>query len=236
METAAATSSQNRIEETLFSFNTASIVSQLNSTYGVNGWTITSATVTLNSSFPTGGTQPGNSSFNMINAGSFQLSWLSNNTWNASGGTTVTYDNISTYLPASGSSNLLQTFGTYYYFADGTTPLTWSLAETSGFLADILSGGEVTIFSTPADNTVGYLFNTNTKGDPPVPRYHRPGDTDPCTPDVSAARFRARRAGLHEEKNFQHIILRHLRYIPNPASRFIRLEAGLLIIRCEKDA
>ena len=165
VEIAAATTSQPDIEEALFSFNTASIASQFNALYGINGWTITSASVTLNSNYPSAGTQPNNASFNVIDPGLFQLSWLSNNSWNQN---TVTYNTISTYLPGTGNNNQQQTFGTYYYFADGTSTLTWVIGGSTGLLSGILSGGEISIFGTPDDNVVGYLFNTNTKGDPPI--------------------------------------------------------------------
>ena len=165
MEIAVATTAQPAIEEALFSFNTESLVYQLNQAFPT-GWTITSLSVTLNSNYATAGTQPGNSSFNVINPGLFQLSWLSNNGWQSG----VSYNTIANYLPGTGNSNQELSLGTYNYLADGTTPLTWALSATSaaGLLAELTTGGEVTIFGTPDSSTVGYLFNTSTKGDPPI--------------------------------------------------------------------
>ena len=165
MEIAAPTSSQPSIEETLMSFNTASIVSQLDYQYGYNQWKITSVSVTLNSNYPSAGTQPNNGSFDVINSGLFSLSSLSNNSWNPSA---VTYNNISNYLPGSGNSNKSESLGTFYYAADGTSTLTWTLAQASAFMSSVAEGSEVTILGTPGDTSVGYLFNTTTKGDPPV--------------------------------------------------------------------
>ncbi len=166
MEVAAPTSSQDTTEEAMFSFNAASIASQLNAEFP-HGWTVTSISVTLNSNNPTAGVQPNNSRFNVIDPGLFQLSWLSNNGWQSG----VSYNTLSNYLPGSGNSNQEQLLGTYYYFADGTSTLAWFLNSSSGIVNEILSGGEISILATPGDTIagqVGYLFNTNVKGDPPV--------------------------------------------------------------------
>jgi hypothetical protein len=164
MEIAAPTAGQDRIQETLFSFDTADIKSQLDGIYGVNAWQVTSLTVTLYSNYPTAGIQPNNSRFNKIAAGLFCLSWLSNDSWDED---TVTYNNVANYLPGVGS-NTMETLGTYYFYADGTGALTWVLTMTSGIVGDILAGDTISIFGTPADSTVAYLFNTTTKGTPPV--------------------------------------------------------------------
>lgn len=166
MEIAAPTASQNRTVEALFSFNTSSLKTQFDTAYGVGGWVVSSVSVILKSNNPTAGKQPNNTGyFNVIAAGYFTLSWLSNDSWNEN---TVTWNNISGYLAGTGS-NLQEAIGTYHFIGDGTSPLTWALSPTtaSGFLSDLLSGGEISIFGTP-DAVVSYLFNTNTQGNPPI--------------------------------------------------------------------
>ncbi len=159
MEIAAQTPVQDRLLEAIFSFNTASIASQLNSQ-----WVIKSVSVTLCSNYPTAGGQANNGAFNIIAPGFFTLSWLSNDSWPE----LVTYNTISAYLPGFGAGNRMETLGTYYYPANGTSPLTWGFSLSPGLLGDLLSGSEITIFGTPADTSVGYLFNQIRKGVPPV--------------------------------------------------------------------
>jgi hypothetical protein len=154
-EIAAPTASQPRLEEGIFSFNTARIVSLLDYEYGYRQWTITSITVTMHSNYPSAGTQPNNPRFNMINSGFFSLNWLSNDSWNAN---TLMYYDLADYLPGVGN-NMMETLGTYYYPANGQGSFTWTLALTSGFLADVMAGSEITIFGAPEDTTVGYLYN-----------------------------------------------------------------------------
>lgn len=163
MEIAAPTSSQNRTEEALISWDTSAVKSQFDSYFGVGKWVVTSISVTFSSNYSSAGTQPNNDRFNVISPGLFTLSWLSNDSWDEN---TVNWFNLSDYLPGSGNSNTMESLGTYYYFADGTTQLIWFLDETPGLLGDILSGSTISIFGTPGDivaGTVGYLFNTGTK-------------------------------------------------------------------------
>ena len=74
------TAAPGNTEYGLMEFNSASIVSQLNSTYP-GGWTITGVSVSLAANFATAGVYPNNSVFNEIEPGNFTLSWLSNNGW-----------------------------------------------------------------------------------------------------------------------------------------------------------
>jgi hypothetical protein len=166
MEIAAPSASQVKTIEALFSFNTSSLKSQFDAAYP-GGWVISSVSVTLWSNNPTAGQQPNNTGqFNKIAAGYFGLSWLSNDSWDEN---SVTWNNVAAYLPGTGS-NTQETIGTYHFIGDGADPLVWALSPTtsSGFWSDLLAGGEVSIFGTPADTVVSYLFNTNTKGAPPV--------------------------------------------------------------------
>lgn len=81
MEIAVPTAAQTRTEESLIRFNTSAIESAFNTDYGAGNWTITSVTLSLFSNFSTAGQQPGNSSFNVIAAGNFELDWLSDDNW-----------------------------------------------------------------------------------------------------------------------------------------------------------
>lgn len=150
----------------LMEFNSASIASQLNSTYGAGGWEITGVSVSLASNFATKNVYPNKNVFNEIEPGNFTLSWLSNNGWvvGQSGG--VTWNNLPNYLPGGSISNL-EAEGTFNWAANGVGSRTgYALTPTSDLLNDIESGGLVSIIGTPADSNVGYLSNTPTQGNP----------------------------------------------------------------------
>jgi hypothetical protein len=165
MEIAGPTTAQNNTEESLVQFNTATIQSDFNTDYGAGNWAVTAVTLTLFSNFPQGGVQPGNSSFNVIAPGGFELDWLSANNWTQS---EITYNYMPNLLPGTGN-NALDSLGDFNYQANGTSPVTWSLNLDPNMVREIDSGGLITIFGQPtAGSTVGYLFNTTTQGNPPV--------------------------------------------------------------------
>ncbi|MGD0816495.1 MAG: PEP-CTERM sorting domain-containing protein [Verrucomicrobiota bacterium] len=157
MEIAVPTTAQPRTEETLIQFNTAALQSDFNADYGAGNWAVTAVTLTLFSNFATAGQQPGNSSFNQIAAGNFELDWLSDNNWSASA---ITWNTLPTVLPGTGN-NTLDSLGDFNYLASGTSPNTWTLGLDPNLVSEIGSGGLVSIFGQPtAGSTVGYLFNT----------------------------------------------------------------------------
>jgi hypothetical protein len=157
MEIAVPTTAQNRTEESLIRFNTAAIESGFNTDYGVGNWTITSITLTLYSNFATAGQQPGNSSFNQIAAGEFELDWLSNDSWSS---TAITWNTLPSVLPGTGN-NALDSLGDFNWPATGSSSAIWTLDLDPNLVNNITSGGLATIFGQPTSgSTVGYLFNT----------------------------------------------------------------------------
>jgi hypothetical protein len=157
MEIAVPTAAQPRTEESLIRFNTATEEAAFNADYGAGNWAVTSVTLTLYSNFATAGQQPGNSSFNQIAAGGFELDWLSNNSWNETG---ITWNTLPSVLPGA-DGNTLASLGDFYWPATGASSTTWTLGLDPNLVNDIGVGGLVTIFGQPtAGSTVGYLFNT----------------------------------------------------------------------------
>jgi hypothetical protein len=124
MEIASPTAAQPRTEESLVRFDTANIQSAFNAAYGAGNWMITGVTLTQYSNFATGGVQPGNSSFNVIAPGGFELDWLSNNSWNETG---ITWNTLSSVLPGAGA-NTEASLGDFNWSANGTSPSTWTLS------------------------------------------------------------------------------------------------------------
>ena len=164
------TAAPGNTEYGLMEFNSASIVSQLNSTYP-GGWTITGVSVSLAANFATANVYPNNSVFNEIEPGNFTLSWLSNNGWVSSHSGGATWNNLPNYVPGASNSNLEEAEGTFYWPADGVhgvdgSPISYALTPTGDLLNDIASGGFVSLIGTPADSEVGYLSNTPTQGNP----------------------------------------------------------------------
>jgi hypothetical protein len=164
LQISAPTVSQNWTHETLLGFNTASVKSQFDSYYGAGKWTISWIGIGMGSNYPYAGTQPNNPRWNVISPGLFSFSWLSNDNWDEG---TVTWNNLSSLLPGTGS-NTEERLGTYYFFGDGSDGF-WALSKTYGVVSDILSGSEISIFGEPGDTiagTVGYLFSGPRRGAP----------------------------------------------------------------------
>ncbi len=165
------TAAPGNTEYSLMDFNSAAIVSQLNSTYGAGGWAITGVSVSLAANFATAGVYPNNSVFNEIEPGNFTLSWPSNNGWVSSHSGGVTWNNLPNYVPGASNSNLEEAEGTFSWAADGVhgvdgSPISYALTPTSDLLNEVESGGIVSIIGTPADNQVGYLSNTPLQDNP----------------------------------------------------------------------
>jgi len=163
MVAGSASASANGTFESLLMFNLSGAATQFNSQFGTGDWTITSVTLTLAGNNGIQGQQPNNAIFPTINAGSFTITLMSNDTWlegtgNPSNPTTdgVTYDTLSSYL-GSGDTAV----GTYSYVPPGNNvQQTWAMSDATGFQAEIVSGSDVSLLVSPADTTIGYLFNS----------------------------------------------------------------------------
>jgi len=158
MEIAAPTTAQARTEETLLGFNTAAMQTSFNTTYGSGGWAVTDVTLSLFSNVALAGTQPGNSSFNKIAAGSFEFDLLSDNNWSQ---TAITWNTLPAILPGGANNNTSTSLGTFNWAASGAASSIWTLTAVQPLVGDIDSGSEITILGQPsAGSTVGYLYNT----------------------------------------------------------------------------
>ncbi len=136
-----------------------------------SGWTITSVTLSLASNYGDNGEQPNNAIFSPIAGGSFNITWLTNDTWvegsagggggSVSNGSTqgITWDSLPNYLTSS-TDELLGNY-TYSPPGDGVYQ-SYSLGLTEGFVSDIEAGSAVTLYFTPGDSTISYLFNSKT--------------------------------------------------------------------------
>jgi hypothetical protein len=153
--------------DSVIQFNSAAAVTQFNSTYGAGNWQITGVQLALASNFATQGQQPNNNIFNAINAGSFGITWISDNSWvegsgsgmgepGYPGNSEVSFNSIPTLL--SGTTDSL---GTFVYTPPGNSSyLTYNLPLNADLVNDAAAGGPVSLYFYAADNQVGYLFNS----------------------------------------------------------------------------
>ncbi len=152
--------------DTVLMFNTAAAFSQFNTAYGAGNWTITGVTLSLASNFGTNGATPG-SQFNTVRGGNFNIDWLSDNSWvgGSGGGMGGTgYPNNSSVSYAYEPTLLsfpYDSLGTFTYTPPGNnTYANYALPLDANLLANASAGGEVSLYFTPADNQISYLFNT----------------------------------------------------------------------------
>ncbi len=159
---APASSAKGEFDSVIM-FNTASAVSQFNTTYGAGNWQITGITLQLASNFGTQGAQPNNAIFNTINAGSFGIDWLANDSWmegtgggNGAANGAVSFNSISSLL-APGFDSL----GTYTYTPPGNNVyVNYSLSLDANLVSDATAAGAVSLYFYAADAQLGCLFNS----------------------------------------------------------------------------
>ena len=159
---APASSAKGEFDSVIM-FNTASAISQFNSAYGAGNWTITGFTLSLASNFGTQGAQPGNNIFNTINAGSFGIDWLANNSWvegtgggNGAANGAVSFNSIPGLLSPGYDSLGAQT----YTPPGNNVYVNYSLALDPNLVSGATAGGNVSLYFYAADNQVSYLFNS----------------------------------------------------------------------------
>jgi hypothetical protein len=140
-------------------FNVAASIAAFDAEYGVGGWKLDSATLTLTTNYGTAGTQPGNPRFSKIAAGGFEVWLFDDDTWtDGSGG--LTYNSyLSDY--ADTDTTLL---GSYTWATSATQNSidSYTLSYLDPLLTDLLtdSGSLLSLQITPSDDVVSYLFNT----------------------------------------------------------------------------
>ncbi len=149
--------------DSVIMFNTASAVSQFNTTYGAGNWTITGLKLSLASNYGTQGAVPNNNLLNMVSGGSFGIDWLANDSWvegtgggNGAANGAVSFNSISNLLSPGYDS-----LGTYNYTPPGNNVYAnYSLLLDANLVSDAAAGGAVSLYFYAADNQVSYLFNS----------------------------------------------------------------------------
>jgi hypothetical protein len=114
------------------------------------------------------GTQPGNGIFNSINAGNFNIQWVSVDSWiegTGNGMGVAAGSSISLSTKSSLFAGTTDGLGTFTYTPPGNNIyVSYTLPLDSGLVTDTAGGGDVSLYFSAADNAVGYLFNARSFG------------------------------------------------------------------------
>ncbi len=178
--------------QSIIKFNLSNAVALFNTNYGAGDWTITGISLALTSNYGTGGVQPNNAIFPVINGGQFVIEWLADDDWVEGTGTPnlpttdgVTYDSLPGLLSAAH-----EILGTNTYSPPGNNvPVSYALPLTANLVADVSAGGDVTFLFYAADDQIGYLFNSYSYGRGNEPLIRVTAMPSPAPPKILSAFF-----------------------------------------------
>lgn len=143
--------------QTVMRFDLSGALSSFNAQYGAGQWSVQSVSLELTSS------PHGNVIYNAVNAGTFNISLMLNNSWvegtgNASSPTTdgITYSTLLNTYVSENDQNL----GTGNFPGGMTGANTYSLNLSPGLVSDILDGSDLSLRLFAADTNVSYLFSS----------------------------------------------------------------------------
>jgi hypothetical protein len=149
-----ASGTVNGVADTFIRFNTAALVTSLNSVFGPNNWVINGVTLRVVEM-----AAPGNTVFTR-GKGAFEIRWISNDSWTEGTGmpNAPTTDGI-----AYNDEPLLLTntvsLGIFTNAAANATDL-FSVTLPPALTSDISAGGDVSLYLTAADTGIGFTFNS----------------------------------------------------------------------------
>lgn len=144
--------------QSVLRFDVSAAKAAFDAQYGAGLWSIQSVTLQLTANNPAS-----NPIFNAQGAGQFQLSWMQNDTWVEGTGTpnAPTTDGISfNSLQSTFIGPNDEAIGTFSFAGATSGSNTYTLTLSSGFTADLLNGGLVSLRVYSADSNVSYLFNS----------------------------------------------------------------------------
>lgn len=148
----------------LLRFDLSSATATFNSTYGTGGWSIDSIALQLTT------TTANNAIFNPSQPGTFDVKWISSNSWvegtgnpknpSSTGVKWTDFAGLTSGAQAEGVFNVTNT-------GDGVTA-SYTLSPSSGLLFALQTGRQASLALTadPTDSTMSALFNTRDFGTP----------------------------------------------------------------------
>lgn len=150
---------QNGLFDTLMRFSMSNVVSELNEGLG-DDWIVTGIRLVV-----TEMATPDNAIFN-IGIGRFEVRWIASDNWSEGSGkpNAPTTDGVTWQdLPAILNSNLDVSLGVFTNTA-ANTQISNSLSLAESCIADIRSGGELSLYLTAASPDIGFTFNSRNFG------------------------------------------------------------------------
>jgi len=146
--------------QSVIKFNLSGALASFNAQYGPGTWSIQSVSLQLTSS------GHGNPIYNDIAPGRFGISLMQNNGWlEGTGNASNPADNGLTFNSLQNvfiNNSTDQSLGTFNFPGGSSGANNYSLNLSSGLLADLLNGSDLSLRLFAADNQVSYLFNART--------------------------------------------------------------------------
>jgi hypothetical protein len=146
--------------QSVINFDLSGALANFNAQYGPGNWSIQSVSLQLTSS---GHSNP---IYNDIVPGLFGISLLQNNSWlegtgNASNPANngITFNSLQNVFINNSTD---QALGTFNFPGGSSGANSYSLNPSSGLLADILNGSNLSLRLFAADNQISYLFSART--------------------------------------------------------------------------
>ncbi|MEY2525636.1 MAG: hypothetical protein QOE73_407 [Verrucomicrobiota bacterium] len=142
--------------QSVLQFDLSATKTSFDAQFGAGLWSIESVTLQLTA------TPVNNAIFNAISAGQFEISWMQNDSWTEGTGTPtvptttgITWNTLPNFLGPNDED-----VGTFSFNGATSGSTTYTLTLTSGFTADMLAGGVISLRTLAADTDVSYLFNS----------------------------------------------------------------------------
>lgn len=144
--------------QSVLKFDLSSAFNSFNSQFGAGQWMVQSVTLDLTAS------SHGNSIFNPVAAGSFNVSLMQNNSWveGTGNGGVPTSDGISfNSLEGVYINNAVdQALGTFAFRGNTSGQNGYGLTLSSGLVSDVTDGDELSLRLFAADNQISYLMTS----------------------------------------------------------------------------
>ena len=142
--------------QSVLQFDLSAAKTSFDAQFGAGLWSIESVTLQLTAA------PLNNAIFNATSAGQFRISWMQNDSWTEGTGTPtvptttgITWNTLPNFLGPNDED-----VGTFSFNGATSGSTTYTLTLTSGFTADMLAGGVISLRTLAADSDVSYLFNS----------------------------------------------------------------------------